>query len=57
MVYIRQGSGHKCAICKNPITKLQKQISFKGWNVSAIIHSDPQDCDAKKRYSKQYGGC
>lgn len=53
---IKMGKGRKCVICHKPITKLQRQINFKGWNSGAIIHSDSQECNVKKRNSPQFGG-
>jgi hypothetical protein len=48
-LWVKQGTGHACYICGKKIEKTQKQINFKGWNSSAIIHSNPKDCDVAKR--------
>jgi len=54
---LRQGTGYVCRICGKKIEIYHKQITFKGWNSGAVIHSDSRDCDRKKRLSKQTGGC
>ena len=39
----------ECAICHKRILKGLKQITFNGWNASAIVHSDSNYCDIEKR--------
>lgn len=47
---VRDGTGHRCYLCGKKINKDQIQISFRGWNASAVIHSSPIDCKFRKRH-------
>ena len=50
---VREGTGHCCYFCGKPITKDQVQINFRGFNAGAIIHSNPVECNKKKRMYKK----
>ena len=43
-IAVKEGTGHCCYICGEPIKKTQIEIVFRGWNASAIIHSDYREC-------------
>ena len=47
-VWVVEGSGTKCRICKKHIGK-KPAIRFQGWNSSATVHSDIKDCDRRLR--------